>query len=83
MGICFVPALFLSVSLQCLAFGKSNLGCAIRFRNSRVGYGCDTLIGGFRLGFSFLLGKLLRSLGLALLPVGIRLSCGGLLRTHD
>jgi hypothetical protein len=30
VGICFVPTLFLSVSLQCLAFGKSNLGCTFR-----------------------------------------------------
>ena len=73
MGICFFPTLLLSVSLQCFAFGKGNLGCALRFRNSRVGYGCDAFIRGSRLGVSFLPGKLLRSLGLGLHPVGIRL----------
>jgi hypothetical protein len=74
MGICLVSTLLLSVSLQCVAFGQSNLGFALSFCNGLIGYGCDALIRGFRLGVGRLLGKVLRCLGLGLLPLSSALA---------
>src|SRR6516225_11778430 len=72
MGICLMPTLFLSICLQRVAFGQGNIGFALSFRDGLVGYGCHPLIPGFRLGVGPLLDKLLRCLGLGLLPLCIR-----------
>lgn len=73
VSIRIIPTLPLGVALQCLTLGKSNLGSALRFSDSRIGYGRDLRLGRFRLGISCVLGKLLRGLYLRLLPVCISL----------
>src|SRR6516225_10226563 len=72
MGVCLISTLLLGICLQRGAFGQGNLGCALSFRDGLVGYGCHALIPGFRLGVGLLLDKLLRCLGLGLLPLYIR-----------